>query len=184
MKGECSKTNVSSVITLQGDLCFNKNQISFRLFENQKKNPASNCLGVPVFMNKMYESKSIIIFDGVCNLCNGTVNFLLKHDRKKQFVFTALQSTTGRKLMADYKINTDNDSVILISNQTVFVESAAALEIGRLLPFPWRMVLVFYVVPAQIRDKVYRWIARNRFKWFGKRKTCRIPTDKEKEYFL
>lgn len=129
-------------------------------------------------------NNQLIIFDGVCNLCNRTVDFIIKHDRKKQFRFAALQSEVGGKLIDKYNIPPDSDSVIFINNSQVFTESEAAIEIARLLPFPWKMAIVFKIIPEKVRNIIYRWIAKNRYLWFGKKENCRIPSSQEKKIFL
>lgn len=86
----------------------------------------------------------------------------------------SLQSNEGQKLVTNYKIAPETDSVILIKNNVAFVESDAAIEIGKMLPIPWKWASVFRIIPKKIRDMIYRWIARNRYRWFGKRKTCRV----------
>lgn len=126
----------------------------------------------------------IILFDGVCNLCNNTIDFIIKHDRKKWFRFASLQSETGERLKHKFHIPPETDSIVFVHNSTFYIESEAALEIARLLPYPWKLARVFKIVPRTLRDKVYRWIARNRYRWFGKRETCRLPTPKEKESFI
>jgi predicted DCC family thiol-disulfide oxidoreductase YuxK len=125
----------------------------------------------------------LVLFDGFCNLCNGTVGFILKNDGKKQFRFVAFQSEAGKKITEFYGISPETDSVLLIVEKHVFAESAAVIEIARRLPFPWKTVVIFETIPKKIRDKIYRWIARNRYKWFGKRKNCRVPTAGEKHFF-
>ena len=126
----------------------------------------------------------VILFDGLCNLCNGAVDFLLKRDRRKQFRYAALQSETGKVLIQKFHIPEHTDSVILIHLNKVYFESDAAIEISSLLPYPWRLGIIFQMIPKIIRDKIYRWIAKNRYRWFGKRETCRIPTPEEKEFFM
>lgn len=116
----------------------------------------------------------IILFDGICNLCNFWVDFVIKRDKEKLFRFVSLQSNEGKKLVMNYKIAPKTDSVILIKNNVAFVESDAAIEIGKMLPIPWKWASVFRIIPQKIRDMIYRWIARNRYRWFGKRKTCRL----------
>ena len=115
----------------------------------------------------------IILFDGICKLCNGGVDFILKRDRKKQFVFIALQSVKGRELIKKYKISAETDSVIFILNNRVYTESGAAIEILRLLPFPWSWLSVVKIIPKKLRNGIYKWIAKNRYRWFGTRETCR-----------
>ena len=125
----------------------------------------------------------LVLFDGVCNLCNGTVDFILNRDRKKQFRFVALQSEAGETIRKNFSIPDEIDSVVLIHEEKVFYESDAALEIARLLSAPWKWAVVFKIVPPGWRNAVYRRIARNRYRWFGKKKECRIPTPEEQEFF-
>lgn len=114
------------------------------------------------------------MFDGICNLCNASINFILKRDKSKLFRYVSLQSEEGVKLVEHYKIPKETDSVILIKNEKVFIESDAALEIGHMLPWPLKWLPVFRIIPKTIRDGIYRWIAKNRYRWFGKRETCRF----------
>ena len=118
--------------------------------------------------------KHIILFDGVCNLCNGAVNFILKRDKRKQFQFVALQSEKGINLISKFKIVPETDSVILILNNQVYTESDAAIEIAKLLPVPWNWLSAIKIIPKKLRDGIYKWIAKNRYRWFGKRETCRM----------
>jgi predicted DCC family thiol-disulfide oxidoreductase YuxK len=122
----------------------------------------------------MQTEQPVILFDGVCNLCNGTVDFLMKRDRKKQFRFASLQSETGDFLRLQYRIPADSDSVILIKSETVYFKSDAALEIADMLPYPLKIAGLLRIIPQKFRDKLYDWIAKNRYRWFGKRETCRI----------
>lgn len=126
----------------------------------------------------------IILFDGVCNLCNGTVDFIIKRDVGENFRFGSLQSEAGRKLAVECGVGTETDSVVLLASGKVFLKSAAALEIARQLPFPWKMAVIFKVVPPGWRDKIYDWVARNRYRWFGKKETCRLPTKNERTLFV
>lgn len=125
----------------------------------------------------------VILFDGVCNLCNGTVDFTLKRDKKKQFRFVALQSEAGKALKDHFGVSGKSDSVILIHQGMVIYESEAALEIAQMLPLPWRLAVVFKIIPLKLRNQLYRWIARNRFRWFGKKPACRIPAPDEIQFF-
>jgi predicted DCC family thiol-disulfide oxidoreductase YuxK len=125
----------------------------------------------------------LILFDGVCNLCNGTVDFILKRDPKKKFRFVALQSEAGEVTRKKFSIPDEIDSVVLIYNEKVYYESDAALEIARLLPAPWKWSVVLKFVPVGWRNTVYKWIARNRYRWFGKKKECRIPAPEERKFF-
>jgi len=121
----------------------------------------------------------IILFDGVCNLCNGTVDFLLKRDRKKQFRFVALQSESGKLYIRKFQIPVNTDSVILIRFNQVYFESDAIIEIAGMLNYPWKLGVIVKIIPKKIRNGLYRIIARNRYRWFGKRSTCRIPSSEE-----
>jgi predicted DCC family thiol-disulfide oxidoreductase YuxK len=122
----------------------------------------------------MQSEQPVILFDGVCNLCNGTVDFLMKWDRKKQFRFASLQSETGKFLNHQYAIPQDCDSVILIKSEIVYFKSEAVFEIAGMLPYPWKSVAFLKFIPKKTGDKLYDLIAKNRYRWFGKRETCRI----------
>ena len=128
----------------------------------------------------MEAKQPIILFDGFCNLCNGTVDFLLKHDKQRQFSFVPLQSDEGKLLIHKYRIPADTDSVLLIKLNQVYFESDASVEIAGMLRFPWKLLRVIKFIPRKVRDKVYRWVAKNRYRWFGKRESCRIPKIEEK----
>ena len=123
------------------------------------------------------------MFDGVCNLCNSTVDFLIRKDPKDQFRFVALQSESGKKIIQKFNIQSDCDSVILIYSGEIFQESDAALKIASLLHFPWNAAKVFYIIPGKLRNKVYKWVARNRYQWFGKRNSCRVASRAEQKFF-
>ena len=122
----------------------------------------------------MQGENPIILFDGVCNLCNSTVDFLLKKKRGNQFRFISLQSKEGETLLSQYQIPKETDSVILIKSGKYFVESDAFIEISSLLNYPWRLGKFTKIFPGKLRNYIYRIIAKNRYRWFGKRKTCRI----------
>jgi predicted DCC family thiol-disulfide oxidoreductase YuxK len=127
----------------------------------------------------------VILFDGVCNFCNGTVNFVLKQDRKDVFRFAALQSEAGRKLLEKYKLSTEEfDSFVLLDEGKIYKKSAAALRVMNKLPWYWKEVQLFRVIPTPFRDAIYDFIARNRYKWFGKKDQCMIPTLEIKSRFL
>jgi len=125
----------------------------------------------------------VIYFDGVCGLCNGFVDFVLARDRERRFRFAPLQGTTaaGRFGPADAQ---DPATILFEEDGVVYERSTAALRIVAGLGRGWRFVAVFGLVPRPIRDAVYDWIARNRYTWFGKRDTCRLPTAEERAVFL
>jgi predicted DCC family thiol-disulfide oxidoreductase YuxK len=130
-------------------------------------------------------SKQIILFDGVCNLCNQSVQFVIQRDSSSKFLYTALQSETGQRLLREYHLPVGNVySVILLKNNKVYQRSSAALEIARGLNGLWPLFYAFIIIPPFIRNAVYDWIARNRYKWFGQRNECMIPTTELKSRFL
>jgi predicted DCC family thiol-disulfide oxidoreductase YuxK len=128
----------------------------------------------------------IILFDGVCNLCNSSVNFIIDRDPKGKFRFAALQSDVGQKLLLENSINaTSFDSIVLISEGKIFQKSTAALKIAKELSRPWLVVYYMFIwVPTFIRDFFYNIIAANRYKIFGRSEACRIPTPELKSRFL
>ncbi len=129
-------------------------------------------------------SASIVMFDGVCNLCNGAVRFIIHYDPHARFLFTALQSEPGAEMQRGFNIPEDVDSIILIEGEHVYTHSTAALRIARGLVGLWPLLYVLILVPRPIRDVVYRFIARNRYRWFGKKDVCMIPTPALKARFL
>lgn len=135
---------------------------------------------------KMESNKKIILFDGVCNLCNGAVQFVIKRDKKDVFRYAALQSEVGQNLLEARKIDTSKiDSIILIEPGVAFyTKSDAALEIARGLGGLWRLLLVFQWVPSSIRDIIYDFVARNRYRWFGRKEQCMVPTPELQAKFL
>jgi predicted DCC family thiol-disulfide oxidoreductase YuxK len=127
----------------------------------------------------------IVLFDGVCNLCNGFVDFILRRDTHGVFRFASLQSAIGREFTTSCQNNLwGMGSVVLVEEGKCYVKSTAALRIIRRLQFPWFLGYVFIIFPKVWRDIVYDTIARNRYRWFGKRDTCRLPTAVERARFL
>jgi len=126
-----------------------------------------------------------LFFDGVCNLCNRTVQLVLKHDKKRTFRFCTLQSEAGKAaiLAAGARSGTPN-SVILFANDRYYLKSAAALKTAQLLGGAWSLLYAFMIVPAFIRDRIYDIVARNRYKWFGKRESCMLPTPETAGRFI
>ena len=131
------------------------------------------------------EAQAIILFDGVCNLCNGAVNFVIKRDKKSIFKFATLQSEEGRKLLAakDFTKN-DLSSFILILNERLYTRSTAALKVCRYLSGLWPAMYGFMIVPKFLRDFIYNIISKNRYQWFGKNEECMIPTPGLKAKFI
>ena len=129
-------------------------------------------------------NKPVILFDGVCNLCSGSVQFILKKDKKKRFLFASLQSEYGQKLLQQFNLPPDNfNSFILYQEGKIFSKSTGALKMFSLLN-GWGWVNVFWIVPKFIRDAVYNLIANNRYKWFGKKEECWLPTPELRARFL
>lgn len=127
----------------------------------------------------------IILFDGVCNLCNSSVQFVIRHDKKKQFRFAALQGETGKLLLEKYQLPTEQlTSFVLIQNGMAYTKSTAALLVAKQLHGIVTLLYGLIIVPAFIRNAVYNWIAGNRYRWFGKKDTCMIPTPALKQRFL
>src|SRR3954468_15963465 len=130
--------------------------------------------------------QKIILFDGVCNLCNGSVSFILQREKVPLFQFASLQSEAGKRLLEWCGLPKDsNQTIILIDQGKISFGSTSALKIGRTLKFPWSIVSsVGLIVPKLIRDWVYNQIAVNRYRWFGKTELCMVPTEKLKARFL
>ena len=128
---------------------------------------------------------AVVLFDGVCNLCNGWVNFVIDRDPHAKIRFAALQSDPGKRLLAEYDIPDDYlDSIVLIENGRACAKSTAVLRASRHLTFPWRVLPVLLIFPRPIRDWVYRFIAKRRYRWFGQKDTCRMPTPDLAAHFL
>jgi len=127
----------------------------------------------------------IILFDGVCNFCNQAVQFVLRHDRQKRFMFAPLQSPRGRALLQQAGLGQEHlETMVLISNGEVYTKSTAALQILKRLGGAWRLLYAFVLVPRPVRDYFYGLLARNRYRWFGKRAECMVPTPDVKERFF
>ena len=126
-----------------------------------------------------------VLFDGVCNLCNGSVLFVIDRDPAGYFHFVALQSETARRLLAEHDgPPPDLSSIVLVEEGRVYTRSTAALRIARRLTGPWRLLHVCLLVPRPVRDAVYDWVARNRYRWFGKEEACRLPSPELRARFL
>ncbi|MBI3139213.1 MAG: thiol-disulfide oxidoreductase DCC family protein [Sphingobacteriales bacterium] len=133
----------------------------------------------------MNTGHSIVLFDGVCNLCNRSVQFIIKRDKKDRFRFAALQGKTGQALLAKHDLPSDSfNSFILAEGDRIYTRSTGALQMLKRLGGPWSLCYVFILVPRFIRDGVYNWVARNRYRWFGKKESCMIPTPALKNKFL
>jgi predicted DCC family thiol-disulfide oxidoreductase YuxK len=135
-------------------------------------------------MTEINPGKPIILFDGVCNLCNAAVNFVIDRDPDGIFYFAALQSDCAREILEKHQIGLELNTIVLIEDGQVYDRSTAALRITRHLSGPWPLLSGCMVIPAFIRDGVYRWIARNRYRWFGQTQACRVPTPELQARFL
>jgi predicted DCC family thiol-disulfide oxidoreductase YuxK len=128
---------------------------------------------------------SLILFDGVCNFCNSSVNFIIRRDKKNIFRFASLQSETGQKCLSEFNFSqTEFDTIILIEKGELYTRSTAALRIAKSIRGIWKLFYIFIIIPRPIRNYFYDLLSRNRYKWFGKRDACRIPSESEKEKFL
>ena len=132
------------------------------------------------------KDKKIILFDGVCNLCDSSVQYVIKHDKKDIFRFVALQSELGQNILKHIGINPiHTDSIVLYEpGISYFYKSTAALEIAKGLSGIFTLASIFTLLPSGIRDFIYDYVARNRYKWYGKKEVCMIPTPELKTKFL
>lgn len=137
-------------------------------------------------MIHLNKRNKLILFDGVCNLCNNSVRYVIKHDKKNLFMFTALQSETGKIIIEEFNIDTKKtDSILLYTPEKgIDYKSTAALKIAFQLGFPQNLMGIFFIIPPFIRNWVYDYIAKNRYKWYGKKDACMIPTPELKSKFL
>ena len=127
----------------------------------------------------------LLLFDGVCNLCNSSVQFVIKYDTKKQFHFSSLQSDAAKEILLQFgETNLNLDSVILISDEKIYSKSSAILRVLKLLGGFYSIGIIFYIIPKFIRDKIYDFVAKNRYKWYGKRESCMLPNKELKNRFL
>ncbi|MCW7461930.1 DCC1-like thiol-disulfide oxidoreductase family protein [Leptospira sp. 3 VSF25] len=130
------------------------------------------------------EKRKIVFFDGVCHLCMGSVQFLLKHNNRESLSFSAIGSKTFLELIPESARISLPDSILYWKEGTLYLESDAILGITNELNFPWRLGVLFWVVPRTLRNLFYRFIAKHRYQWFGKAETCMVPTPELKQRFL
>lgn len=129
--------------------------------------------------------KNIILFDGVCNLCNSSVDFIVRRDKRGIFKFASLQSELGQAILKENHLPADDfQSVLLVQNGKIYQKSMAALMIARQLSGLWFLMYGFVIIPAFLRNWIYNLIAQNRYKLFGKKESCRMPTLEERSRFL
>lgn len=138
-------------------------------------------------IDKIPKNKQLILFDGVCNLCNSSVLYVIKRDKKNKFLFAPLQSDVGKEVIKKFNINTEKTDSILLYNPVkdkITYRSTAALLVSKHLGLPSNLLAIFLIVPAFIRNWVYNFIAKNRYKWYGKKESCMIPTPELKAKFI
>ncbi len=164
------------------------------------KNERATSLKIAIFNNTFANRKNpmkeenthivnhrkIVLFDGVCNLCNGAVNFIIAHDKKDVFRYASLQSEIGKKLTSERGLDPNEiDSILLIEpGKAYYRKSTAALKISEDLSGGYKLLKIFLLLPASLRDRVYDFIASHRYKWFGKKEECMIPSPELKSKFL
>jgi len=130
-------------------------------------------------------NQALILFDGVCNLCNSSVNFIIKHDKKNKFIFAPLQSNIAQIKLKEIGIDVSKiDSIVLIEENEAFYKSSAALKISKNLSGLYSFFYMFIIFPKFIRDAIYDYVAKNRYKWYGKKETCMVPTEELKSKFI
>lgn len=127
---------------------------------------------------------NIILFDGMCNLCNGSVQFIIKRDPRGYYKFASLQSAAGERLINEYDIPKNSDSFILIQDGKWYQKSSAALRVSKNLRGALQLFYMLKIIPTPSRDSLYELVAKNRYKWFGKRDHCMMPTSEMKNRFL
>jgi predicted DCC family thiol-disulfide oxidoreductase YuxK len=133
----------------------------------------------------MEHANRLVLFDGVCNFCNFWIQFALKRDKKGKLKFGSLQGTTAQEILPKYNIDpTVLTSVIFIEDGVAYRESTAALKVCRHLDGAWKLLYAFIIIPAFLRDGIYKWVGRNRYKWFGKQESCMLPTPEQRARFV
>jgi len=129
-------------------------------------------------------NEPIVLFDGVCSLCNTSVDFLVRNEKGDQLKFASLQSDLGKDIISIYHSGSVPDSILFYNEGTLYAKSSAIFKLCTFLKFPYSLLRIFKLVPRFISDNVYDWVAKNRYAWFGKKETCRIPTAEERSKFL
>jgi len=127
-----------------------------------------------------------VFYDGVCNLCDATIRFILPRDSRGNLRFASLQGEYARAILARHGISnaSEPESIVYVENDRPYLRSDAVLRIARSLDFPWSFAAIFLIVPRVCRDVVYRWVARNRYRWFGKKETCLLPSADWRSRFI
>ena len=129
--------------------------------------------------------ESILLFDGHCSLCNAAVDFVLKRDAKKKMLLASIQGSAGQRVLKIYQLPPSYlETLVLVEEGQVYLGSTAALRVARLLRGGWPLFYALIIIPKGVRDRIYQWIGKNRYKWFGRRASCRMPTASERAHFL
>lgn len=130
--------------------------------------------------------EKVVLYDGVCNLCDATIRFILPRDSRGSLRFASLQGEYARAILARHGIPNlpAPESLVYVENRRIFMHSDAVLRVARSLDFPWKLAAIFLFVPRSLRDVVYRWVARNRYRWFGKSEECLLPSPEWKSRFI
>jgi predicted DCC family thiol-disulfide oxidoreductase YuxK len=130
-------------------------------------------------------NRPVLLFDGVCNLCSRTVQFIIKKDKRKKFMFGSLQSRFGQEVLRKNKLSpSDFNSFILMVDGKLYTHSTGVLRTMKLLGGGWKLLYGLTIVPRFLRDRIYNWIASNRYRWFGKKEECWLPTEELKSRFI
>jgi predicted DCC family thiol-disulfide oxidoreductase YuxK len=133
----------------------------------------------------MHEEKKIVLFDGVCNLCSSSVLFILRRDKRNRFLFGSLQGKAGQEYIKKFNLPPDAyNSFMLVEGEKLYTRSTGALHMMKYLGGGWQLLYIFMIIPKFIRDGIYNVIAKNRYKWFGKKEECWLPTPELKEKFV
>lgn len=128
---------------------------------------------------------AIVIFDGICNFCNSSIHFIIKHDHKNYFKFATLQSEKAKDLVSNFNIDlSKNNSILLIEKNKIYYKSTAALRIAKKLNNVYSLLYIFIIVPVFIRNAIYDYVAKNRYKWFGKKEACMLPSAEIRSKFI
>ncbi|MEO6901622.1 MAG: DUF393 domain-containing protein [Bacteroidia bacterium] len=136
-------------------------------------------------MNSNEPDTAIILFDGVCNFCNASIHFIIKHDHKNYFKFATLQSEKVKALVSNFNISlSTNNSILLIEKDKIYYKSTAALRIAKKLNNGYSLLYLFIIVPVFIRNIIYDYVAKNRYKWFGKKEVCMLPSAEIRSKFI
>lgn len=136
-------------------------------------------------IQELRKTKSIILFDGLCNFCDHSVQFVIKRDPDDEFLYASLQSKSGKEFLKNQDSEIQNiDSILLVTNEKIYTKSSAALKIASKLSAHWYLSGIFFILPKPLRDSVYDFIAKRRYQWFGKYDSCKIPTSEQRSKFL